>query len=126
MYKKVAHIEINPVPAPRQSRRDAFKPSPMVQRYRAFRDVVRLEGRHVAWGSAYRIIFYMPMPKSWGKKKRAKMMHQPHQQTPDLDNLVKALLDSLPFDKGDAHVHHVDATKIWSDVGWIMIRVLDL
>ena len=52
-------------------------------------------------------------------------MHQPHQQTPDLDNLVKALLDSLPFEKGDAHVHYVVKNKIWSDVGGIMIRVLD-
>lgn len=109
--------DITPVPAPRQVRSDKWKPCPMVLRYRAFRDEVRLKGVKVESGDE--IIFLMPMPKSWSKKKKAEMEHEPHQQKPDLDNLVKAVLDSVYED--DAHIWQLTATKIWAYEGAIDI-----
>jgi Holliday junction resolvase RusA-like endonuclease len=59
------------------------------------------------------IKFYIPMPKSWSKKKRSEMNYKPHQQKPDIDNLVKAVLDAVLED--DSHVHTVHASKVWVD-----------
>ena len=112
---------ITPVPAPRQSRRDAWNPSPMVQRYRAFKDEVALH--RVTLAPAVKLTFWMPMPKSWSKAKKGRMRWSPHTSRPDLDNLVKALLDAV-YDE-DAHVHHIDASKRWERTGAITITVLE-
>jgi Holliday junction resolvase RusA-like endonuclease len=34
-------------------------------------------------------------PPSWSQKKRAALLHRPHTQKPDLDNVAKAILDGL-------------------------------
>lgn len=43
------------------------------------------------------IIFYLPIPKSWSQTKKAKAIDGEIRPTarPDIDNLVKAILDSL-------------------------------
>ena len=43
------------------------------------------------------IYFYMPIPKSWSKPKKRRAMEGEIRPTtrPDIDNLVKAILDSL-------------------------------
>ena len=69
--------------------------------------------------------FYIPMPKTWSKKKRAIMHFKLHQQKPDIDNLMKAVFDSmLSEDKG---VAHFEAVKFWVDfpTGWIEIAVCE-
>ncbi len=67
--------------------------------------------------------FYMPMPKSWSKKKKKEMLDRPHESKPDLDNLVKAVLDALFYRKGgDSSVWLIDAMKRYSDEGKIVIR----
>jgi len=61
------------------------------------------------------------MPQSWSKKKRAEMRGKPHQQRPDLDNLIKAFKDALCED--DSHVHtYFEMKKIWGDVGQILVN----
>lgn len=37
----------------------------------------------------------MPVPKSWSKKKQLEALTKPHTKKPDLDNLVKAILDGM-------------------------------
>lgn len=106
---------IVPVSAPRQVRRDSFKPSPHVRRYRAFRDQVRLyrvELPPCAW-----LIFELPMPDSWSRAKRARLLGMPHEQKPDRDNLEKALLDAVYAE--DSGVWHGMTTKIWARRGRI-------
>lgn len=68
------------------------------------------------------IIFAMPMPKSWSARKRLQMRDMPHQQRPDIDNLLKAFLDCLCED--DSYVHEVHAVKVWSDDPHITVSVL--
>jgi len=59
------------------------------------------------------------MPKSWSKKKKAEMLGQPHQQKPDIDNLLKALMDAVLPE--DSHIYDIRATKYWGNVGGIDI-----
>lgn len=116
---------IVPCPAPRQSRRDAWNPSDRVMRYRAFRDECALRRVSVpAAGAA--ITFVLPMPASWSGKKKAAMLGQPHTQKPDLDNLLKALIDAVYRDQCDGVVHHYrDLRKVWGEVGAIVVETLD-
>lgn len=109
---------ICPVPAPRQVNRDKFNPSPGVQRYRAFRDEVRIT--HVQLPRPFHhVIFILPMPTSWPGKKRTALMGMPHEQKPDRDNLEKALLDSVYGE--DCQVWDGRSTKIWGPQGMIIV-----
>jgi len=58
------------------------------------------------------------MAKTWSKKKKAEMNGKPHRQTPDTDNLLKALWDTLPE---DSHLSSVTVSKIWGYDGAIKI-----
>jgi len=110
---------ITPVPAPRMTKRDKRLPHrPCVQRYFDFRDAVKKAGITIpSNGSA--VIFYLPMASSWSKKDKAKFNMTPHQQTPDVDNLAKALLDSV-F-KNDSHIWDIRISKRWAYEGKIVI-----
>lgn len=110
--------EITPCTKPRQTRSDKWKQRPCVMKYRAFADECRAKGVKIEQ-SGQKITFLIPMPKSWSKKKREAMFLKPHQQTPDVDNLLKALLDATH--KQDCAVWSVWAEKRWFSVGSIII-----
>lgn len=67
------------------------------------------------------IKFFIPMPKTWRKFKRDTMHMVLHQSKPDIDNLTKALFDSL-FEE-DKTIAHYEVYKFWVDfpIGWIEI-----
>lgn len=111
---------IVPVSAPRQGRRDSWKPSPHVLRYRAFRDLVAAYKVEIPDAGAH-LIFLLPMPASWSKKKRAAQLLEPHLQKPDADNLAKALIDAVYRDRDDSHVWDYRATKLWAPVGGVIV-----
>ena len=113
---------IDPTPAPRQSRRDKWDPSEAVQRYRAFKDLVKIHAVDVK-PSRQHIIFHVAMPKSWSKKKRHIFNGQPHTHKPDVDNLLKALLDAIFGD--DAHIWDIRASKLWAEQGMIVIEEIE-
>lgn len=113
--------DITPVPKPRMTQRDKWKNRPCVLRYYAFKDECRLRGVVVP-DRAY-IVFNVPMPASWSAKKRAEMNGKPHCQKPDLDNKIKAILDSAL--KEDSHVWEIHARKVWSEIGSIEIREIE-
>lgn len=110
--------DITPCPKPRMTRSDKWKKRPPVLRYRAFADRVRALGLTLP-DHGYHVTFVLPMPKSWSKRKREGMDGKPHQQTPDKDNLEKALLDALY--QNDCHIWDGRVTKLWGESGRIMI-----
>lgn len=112
-------ISIVPVGKPRQTQSDRWKQRPVVVRYRAFCDELRLKlpGYRVPEGLV--ITFYLPMPLSWSNKKRVREDGKPHKQRPDIDNLVKSFLDALCED--DSYVWRVEAQKYWSVSGAIEV-----
>ena len=111
-------FDITPMGKPRMTRADKWKKRDAVVRYRAFCDEVRL--REVIMPEAGgHIIFVLPMPGSWSQKKRLLMNGKPHQQKPDADNMIKALMDALFAD--DAHIWDFRVTKLWGERGQILI-----
>lgn len=110
---------IVPMGKPRMTRADKWKKRTEVMRYRAFCDEVRLRGVVLPESGAH-ITFVLPMPASWSKKKRQQHNGQPHQAKPDCDNMLKALMDALYED--DAHIWDCRITKVWGEIGQIIIR----
>ncbi|EOY5741206.1 RusA family crossover junction endodeoxyribonuclease [Enterobacter ludwigii] len=110
---------ILPMGKPRMTRADKWKKRPEVMRYRAFCDHVRLLGICMPESNSH-VTFVLQMPKSWSKKKRVEMNGKPHQGKPDLDNLMKSLMDALFED--DTHIWDSRITKLWGENGQIIIR----
>lgn len=108
---------IVPVPKPRMTQRDKWQKRACVLRYRAFKDQVRL--RRVKLTPACKVIFRLPFPRSWPEDIQAQLDGKPHKCRPDLDNLVKALLDSLFAE--DSHVWEIQAEKRWARKGSIEV-----
>lgn len=111
---------ITPVPAPRQTRADAFRspPRPPVAAYRAFRDECKLRRVQVP-RPFHHVVFVLPMPASWSDTKKRQHCGMPHESKPDRDNLEKALLDSVYGE--DSHVWDGRATKLWGYSGLMLI-----
>lgn len=120
MSDRIQFFNINPVPAPRQTKRDKWKPSKAVQIYRAFRDEVGLKIKELP-EDFFHVVFLLPMPASWSDKKRLEMAGTPHRGTPDKDNLEKALIDAVYRGRDDAHVWNTASTKLWAGLGGIVI-----
>ena len=102
-----------PAPRPRVTKRGTYVPA----KYSMFKADCRLLGMRV--GEMVELLFVVPMPKSWSKRKRAEMDGTPHRQRPDLDNYVKAVLDAVLDD--DSRVWHIKAAKVWGQQGSIEI-----
>lgn len=110
--------EIEPCPKPRMTRRDKWQKRNCVLRYRAFCDHARLLRISVPPAGGC-ITFVLPMPKSWSQKKKDAHNGQPHMQKPDVDNLLKALLDAMFTD--DKHINDVRVKKVWGEKGAIEV-----
>lgn len=107
-------LMIEPVPKPRMTQRDRWAKRPAVVRYHQFCDELRGLVNANDVPIPYRVTFYLPIPKSWSKKRKAEAEGEPHTQRPDKDNLEKAFLDALFPD--DSHVWSGWAEKRWSSV----------
>ena len=114
--------DVTPNTKPRATRADKWKQRPPVMRYRAYADELRRLGVEVSPG-CHHLVFVLPMPKSWSKKKKAAHLYQWHQATPDRDNLDKAVLDAVFKHKegGDQHVYDGRITKIWGEFGALLV-----
>ena len=109
---------ITPVAKPRMTRSDRWKKRNCVVKYWAFKDEIKKH--NVSFENGQCLKFYIPMPKSWSKKEKTEHNGKPHQQTPDIDNLEKALFDAIFT--CDKHIWHVgDKKKIWAYKGAIEI-----
>ena len=123
-------LNIPPCSKPRMTQRDRWKKRQCVLDFFAFRDRIRQEVKKIDtllikespfdWDNLT-VIFLVPMPKSWSKKKKALMVGKPMQQRPDIDNYLKGLFDATH--KEDSSIWKVTASKIWTDcTGKIIIN----
>lgn len=72
------------------------------------------------------ICFFVPVPKSWSKKKKKQYHGTLHQSKPDLSNLLKCLEDALcEEDKYIAHYGELSKRWVYFEVGWIEITLQD-
>lgn len=90
-----------PVSKPRQTRRDKWEQRECVVRYRAWADLARLHARMAGTLPPAETIkelrctcYFLP-PESWNAKSRSSVIGERHNVRPDVDNLAKAVLDSL-------------------------------
>lgn len=99
-----------------------------IKRYFDYKRALREEAQRIGLvlpGKEAWIKFYVPMPKSWSKKKKNQMCFQLCEAKPDTDNFVKALKDSLL--KNDAMMADYRSTKYYYDgVGHIEISLGEL
>lgn len=107
----------NPVSAPRMTRADAWKKRPCVLKYFEYRNRMQevIQRGKLELPTNIVVAFGIEMPKSWSDKKKSKMGGTPHRNKPDIDNLIKAFLDSFRGD--DAKVSCITATKYWDYQG---------
>lgn len=116
-------LNIVPVPKPRMTQRDKWIKRPATDRYKLFKKELQILCNLCRWTPKedLEVKFVMPMPKSWSEKKKKEMEGQPHRQTPDLDNLIKAFQDALLMD--DKHIHtYNNMQKVWGREGQIILK----
>lgn len=113
----VIEIEVTPMGKPRQTQRDKWDKRACVVRYRDLADQLRAVARLTGYKltEALYVDFYLPMAKSWSKKKKAEKLGSPHDQKPDIDNMCKTVMDALS--KEDKGVYECFARKFWSESG---------
>ena len=71
-----------------------------------------------------RVVFDMPIPKSWSKKRKNEAAGCYHTSKPDLDNLQKALLDAMNgiVFEDDSQVADIRAVKRYTITGGIWYK----
>ena len=115
-------ISIDPMGKPRMSRADRWRKRPCVVKYFAYSNRIKEAMLLQGFVPSDKLIFVFDimMPKSWSKKKKDKMLGEPHQQKSDIDNILKGVLDSMI--KKDETVWKICASKRWSAKGQIIVR----
>lgn len=120
----ILKIYIRPVPKPRMTQRDRWAKRPAVLRYYSYKDLLLEEAKknNFILGDKIEITYFFKVTESWTQKKKEKLKDNPHQQKPDLDNLNKAVLDSLK--KEDSTVFKINSKKYWGEFDLIIIQNL--
>jgi len=108
-------INVKPMGKPRMTQRDKWAKRDCVMRYRAYADEIRRQTAGKILGDVIELswIAYLPVPKSWSKKKKAEMAGRPHRQRPDRDNIDKGILDALFKEDGGIAIGSL--SKCWDD-----------
>lgn len=101
------------IPKPRMTMRDKWAKRPIVLRYFEYKDRLKLfaKSQRFELGDSFEITFVIEMPESWSKVKKETMNGKPHQSRPDIDNLVKGVMDAMM--KQDMTVWNIKASKVW-------------
>ena len=131
-HQKLYVFDVNPCSAPRMTKSDSWKLDPNHKnpkqrqrpavtkwfRYERTIQAISLQNRFKLQKSL-NIHFFIPMADSWSKKKRAEKHLQPHDATPDIDNLLKGFMDASATQ--DSYVYRVTAEKTWSEKGYVVV-----
>jgi Holliday junction resolvase RusA-like endonuclease len=120
-------FDINPVPAsrPRVSRWSTYYP----KKYTKFKKDMEALTSEIETTPSENLVsveleFRIMIPKSFSKKKRQGLNNTYCSNNSDIDNYIKAILDSLNgvFYIDDKQVVEIFARKIYSDEGYILYK----
>lgn len=116
VIRKTTAYPIDPCPAPRArvTSRGTFNPKSYT---RWKEDIQKLGLKDLP--EQMEVVFNIPMPRSWSKKKKRELNGMPHKSRPDLDNYLKALMDAAM--KEDSTVWNIVAIKQWAEEGSIVV-----
>ena len=130
--RKILIFDVVPVGAVRMTQSDKWKINPNhpdpkkrqrveVAKYFQFKDMVRQQASQMNYkmGDTLEVIFCVPMPLSWSEKKKQRMNKLPVKTRPDVDNYVKAFMDTLT--KEDGNVWLIKAEKRHAFQGSIIV-----
>lgn len=111
---KIYIIEIEPLGYVRRTRADAWKKRPVVNKYYSYKNLLAYLLNRMGYNqsNSLEIVFHLPIPKSLSKTKINAINGKPHNKKPDIDNLVKAFLDTAT--KQDSFVYKIKASKFYS------------
>jgi Holliday junction resolvase RusA-like endonuclease len=121
-------FNISPVPASRArvTRWATFFP----KKYQTFRDdfkqLLQHHKKDVHTGTLFvRLDFHVQMAKSWSNKKKEEKSGQYCDNNADIDNYIKAALDSLEshYYENDKQIVMIRARKFWAKEGYIKFDV---
>ena len=120
-------FKINPVPAsrPRVSRWSTYYP----KKYTKFKKDMKALTSELETTPSEKLVsveleFGIMIPKSWSKKKREELNNTYCSNNSDIDNYIKAILDSLNgiVYIDDKQVVELFAKKIYSEEGYILYK----
>lgn len=127
-------FDVIPVGAVRMSNRDRIftnpnhtdpkkRQRPEVTRYFAFQNELWAQAKAmgVTVPNKFEIVFLVPMPSSWSDKKKNKYNKMPCKTRPDIDNYLKAFMDTLKLEDGS--VWACPPQKIYAFNGSIILFV---
>ncbi len=130
--RKFFLFDVIPMGAVRMSSSDRWKVNPNhkdprkrqrepVTRYFAFKDRLKTQSQELGFqlGELLDIVFFVPMPDAWSEKKKQRSIGLPCKVRPDVDNMVKGVMDCLKSEDGD--VWYVRAEKRYAWSGSILI-----
>lgn len=115
-------IPVKPMGAVRMTSRGKWV-SESAKRYLSYKEQIQWEVKKqlrtneiITGPIDVKMIFFMPIPKSWSKKKKDQAVGEFHTKKPDADNLVKGVFDSLNklVWKDDNQVCKILAKKIYA------------
>ena len=131
--RKYYLFDVIPIGAPRMTQSDKWKTNPnhldprkrkrkAVEQYHNYKNILTLQANSSDFklGKHFEVVFFLPMPDSWSQKKKERNNGMPCEVKPDIDNLLKALCDTLKKDN-DADVWKVNSEKRWAYKGSILI-----
>ena len=128
---KALTLNINPVPAsrPRVARWGVY----YGKKYTEFREIMKvlvldIKTKPLKGLLQVYVSFHIPMPKSWNNKKKASRISSFCDNNYDIDNLQKAILDTLngTLYEDDRQIVSITACKKWDRVGSIYLTITEL
>jgi Holliday junction resolvase RusA-like endonuclease len=130
--RKFYLFDVIPMGAVRMTKSDTWKTNPnhsdpnkrqreVVKRYFDFKNTVTFQAIQMKYAlqEILEIVFLIPMPATWSEKKKTRMNKQPVKTRPDLDNYVKAFMDSMSSE--DGFVWKINAEKRYAYRGSIIV-----
>lgn len=127
-------FDVVPVGAVRMTKRDTIFTNPnhpdpkkrqreAVARYFEFQNTVWQQYRDfkLALPDHFEIVFCVPMPSSWSDKKKTKFNRMPCKSRPDVDNYLKAFMDTIKIEDGS--VWKCPVQKIYAYKGSIILFI---